>query len=117
MKTLIDRPHATNNRNLDKMVAELSKYMTELEIDRVVEFMVTIDTSKFDINYSTGDAAVQLKILLGSERYEIIKSQWAQKNQHLIKDGAVKFIHIESGRIFDGLHPEDNPLEYKRILM
>jgi hypothetical protein len=99
------------------MVAELSPFMSELEIDRAVDLLNTMSSSQWDINLTTDDAAYQMKILLGSERYEIVKSRWAQKNQHLIKDGRTKFIHISTGNIFDGLDAEDNPAEYKRITM
>jgi hypothetical protein len=117
MKQWIDRPHLSKNRILDKMTAELSKYMSEFEIDRIVDFMYTIDNSKFDINYTVDDAASQLRIILGSERYEEIKAQWALKNQQLITSGVSKWIRLSDGTIWDGLDPHDRIEDYKMVLM
>ena len=99
------------------MVAELSPHLSEFEIDRSVDLLNTMSSSKWDINLTTDDAAVQLKLLLGTERYEQVKAQWAIKNQQLIKDGRVKFVHLATGIVYDGLDPTDNPTDYKRILM
>jgi hypothetical protein len=115
MKTLIDRPDTTLIKNFDKMVAELSKYMNEWEIDRCVDFMDSISDSRWDINPSVEESASQLKIILGSERYQQIKLEWAKDNQHLINDGRTKFIHKQTGIAYDGLDPEDNPDDYQAI--
>jgi hypothetical protein len=119
MRTLIDRPHTINNRALDQMVAELSPHMNEFEMDRVVEFMWTIDTSKYDINYTVDDAASQLKIILGSERYEVIKSKWAVKNQHLLNkvETKTKYIHKQTNLVYDGLDETDDPNDYLKLEM
>lgn len=116
MKTLIDRPNTTLIKNFDKMVAELSKYMNEWEIDRCVDFMDSIADSRWDINPTVDESASQLKLILGSERYQIIKTLWAKDNQHLVNDGRTKFIHRQTGIIYDGLDPDDNPDHYQKII-
>lgn len=115
MKSLIDRPDTQRIKNFDMMVAQLSKYMSEYEIDRVVDFMDTIADSRWDVNPSVEDSATQLKLILGSDRYDQIKLEWSKKNQNLIQDGKVKFIHIATGQVFDGLDETDDPLDYSKI--
>lgn len=117
MKTWIDRGNTNNIRNFERMTAELTPYMTELEIDQVVSFMDTLSRSQYDINPSVDDSAGQLRIMLGAERYEQIKAQWAARNQHLIRDGRTKWVRISDGSVWDGLDPEDHPGDYRRITM
>ena len=47
---------------MNKMVTELSIYMSETELDRCMDFMFTIETSKFDINPTVSDCKTQLKL-------------------------------------------------------
>ena len=117
LRTLIDRHDTTKIKALDRMVAELSSHMNEVEIDRAVDLLNTLSSSKWDVNLSVNDAASQLKILLGSERYEEIKAKWAIKNQKLITDGRTKYIHRESGLVYDGLDETDNPDHYMEVKM
>lgn len=117
MRTLIDRADTSKIKHLDRMIAELSKYMNEFEIDQSVELLSTLSTSKWDVNLSPTDAAVQLKMMLGSHRYEYIKAMWAKDNSHLINNGRTKYIHKETKVIYDGLDPEDNPLDYDKVTM
>jgi hypothetical protein len=117
MKTLIDRVDTTNVRTLDHMIAELSPHMNYLEIDRAVDLLNTLATSKFDVNLTVDDASSQLKLLFGSERYEQIKYHWSVKNQHLIPNGKKKYYRISDGTIWDGLDPEDDPSDYNVIYM
>jgi len=116
MQQLIDRP-SISIPNFDRMVTELSPHMSEWEIDRIVEFMQTISASKLEVNWTVEDSAAQLRIILGSERYEQVKAQWSLKNQHLIQQGQTKWIHLASGRVYDGLDAEDDPSDYTRIAM
>lgn len=115
MKTLIDRPDTQRIRTFDRMVAELSPYLTELEVDKIVDFMNTIADSKWDVNPSVEDSATQLRLILGSDRYLQVKQQWSAKNQHLIPEGRTKYLRISDGTWWDGLDPEDNPADYKEI--
>ena len=117
MKSLIDRPYNPNIKNFDLMVAQLSKYLNPYEIDLLVDFMDTIANSKWDINPTTSDCASQFRMILGSERYEQVVAKWSLANQPLIKEGRTKYIHKESGRVYDGLDETDNPHDYMEVTM
>jgi hypothetical protein len=117
MKQLIDKPNNQNIRVFDRMVAELSRWMTDEEIDKCVGFLDQIAGSQWDINPTLDDSKTQLKIILGGDRYEEIKAQWSIKNQHLIKDGKTKYIHKTTKKVYDGLDPHDDPLDYTMIKM
>ena len=116
MQTLIDRPNTNQIKNLDRMVMELSPFMTEFEIDSIVEFMTKIKDSKYDINPSIEDSKTQLKLILGSDRYEEIVMSWKMKNQKLLTSfGTLKYKEKSTGLIFDGLDPADKPDDYEKI--
>ena len=117
LQTLIDRPDTTKIRTFDRMVAELSPFMTELEVDRTVEFMNTITDSQWDINPSVEDSATQLRIILGSERYFQLKQEWSRRNQRLVPEGRTRYRRRSDGTWWDGLDPEDNPDDYERIVV
>jgi hypothetical protein len=117
LKQLIDKPDTTDIRPLDRIVCELSKYMTPLEIDACVDYMDLTHDSKFDVNLTVGDAAEQMKLILGRERYEYIKMLWSKNNSHLINGGRTKYVHKSTGAIYDGLDPDDNPLDYDAVTM
>jgi L-arabinose isomerase len=91
--------------------------MTEWEIDQLVEFMDKISDSRWDVNPSVEDCASQLRLILGSDRYEEIKAKWATKNQHLVKEGVTKYIHVVTGKLYDGLDSKDKPEDYKKVVM
>lgn len=84
MKTVLDRPRTKQNKILDKMVLELSIYMHPIELDKLIDFMWTLETSEHDINMTVDDCVTQLKIILGSERYQVIVDKWKQNNQKLL---------------------------------
>jgi hypothetical protein len=116
MKILSDRKDTTYIKNLDRMVLELGKYMTPTEIDIAVDLINTLSDSKYDINLTEDDAASQLKILLGSERYHQLKTLWSKDNQHLLKDvGVKKFLRKVDNKLFDGLDESDNPEDYMEV--
>jgi hypothetical protein len=117
MKQWIDRPNTTKIKNFELMCAELSQFLNEFEMDQLIEFMEKISDSKWDINPSPEDCAGQIRLIIGAERYEIVKSKWALKNQHLIKEGRVKYIRLIDGAVFDGLDPEDHPNDYTKVYM
>jgi hypothetical protein len=117
-KTLLDRPNTTKIAHFDRMVAELSKWMTELEIDTVVNFMDTIQHSQWDINPTVEDSATQLKLLIGNDRYQQIKHQWSLSNQTLLKSiGAIKYRDRRTGEMYDGLDSQDKPEDYEIIYL
>ena len=98
---------------MNKMVTELSLYMTETEVDRCMDFMYQIEDSKFDINPTVSDCKTQLKLILGSDRYDQIVEQWKNNNQKLLSVfGTLKYKNKKDSNdktLYDGLDPEDDP--------
>jgi hypothetical protein len=111
-----------DNKKIDimnKMVTELSIYMNETELDRCMDFMYQIEDSKFDINPTVSDCKSQLKLILGSDRYDEVVSQWKQNNQKILSVfGTLKFkskIDPLDKTLYDGLDPTDNPEDWEKI--
>jgi len=104
---------------MNKMVTELSLYMTPTELDQCMDFMYQIEDSKFDINPTVSDCKTQLRLILGSDRYEEIVSQWKQNNQKLLSVfGTLKFKNKKDPldkTLYDGLDPEDNSDDWEKI--
>jgi len=116
MRQLIDRPDTSKIKNFDRLVVELSKYMTILELDSCLEFMETVSRSKYDINPTVDDSVTQLKMILGTERYLYLKGEWNKNNQHLLKNvGQKKFLHKPTGTFWDGLDATDDPTDYEEM--
>jgi hypothetical protein len=111
-----------DNKKIDimnKMVTELSIYMTDIELDKCMDFMYTIESSKFDVNPTVSDCKTQLKLILGSDRYEEIVEQWKKNNQKLLSVfGTLKYKNKKDTTdktLYDGLDPEDNPEDWEKI--
>jgi len=104
---------------MNKMVTELSLYMHESELDRCLDFMYQIEDSKFDINPTVSDCKTQLKLILGSDRYDEIVNQWKQNNQKLLSVfGTLKYKNKKDTTdktLYDGLDPEDDPKDWEKI--
>ena len=104
---------------MNKMVTELSLYMTDMETDRCLDFMFTIESSKFDVNPTVSDCKTQLKLILGSDRYDEIVEQWKQNNQKILSVfGTLKFknkLDTTDKTLYDGLDPTDNPEDWEKI--
>lgn len=116
-KLLVDKPDFTHNiRVFDKMCTELSPYMTEIEIDQVVNFMLTIQHSKWDINPTVEDSKTQLQLILGSDRFKEICRQWNSKNQKWLSVfGMRKYKCKQTGQYYDGLDDTDDPDQYEIV--
>ena len=116
LKGLIDRPmNVSHIGNLNKMVTELSPYMTDIEIDKCVEHMFILEHSVNDSNPSVEDCKTQLQLMLGSDRFLEICKAWNAKNQKwLTVFGKLKYKKISDGSYWDGLDPEDNPDDYEK---
>lgn len=115
MRQLIDRPSTSHCKSLDRMILEFSKYLSELEMDICLEFLEKIKDSKYDVNWSEEDAATQMKIMLGNDRYVELKRLWGKDNQHLLKNlGNRKYLG-KDGVYYDGLDPTDNPQDYVEV--
>jgi len=114
MKRLIDRPHTSHIKNFDRVTLELSPYMTDAEIDVCVNFMDTLQDTKFDINPSVTESITQLKIMLGGDRVDELIMKWKEKNQKLLTVfGTRKYRHKADKTIWDGLDEWDNPNDYE----
>jgi hypothetical protein len=114
---LIDKPFYVGHiKNFDKMTTELSKYMTEHEIDQCISFMHTLKDTKYDINPSPEDCKTQLQIMFGRDRFLELTQKWGQENQQFLSVfGTMKFKEITTGNYYDGLDPEDNPEDYIKV--
>jgi hypothetical protein len=97
------------------MIVEFSKYMGPIELDVCLEFLEKISDSKIEANWTQEDAASQMKIMLGEERYVQLKHDWSKNNQHLLKNLGQKKYLGKDGVYYDGLDPEDNPQEFQEI--
>jgi hypothetical protein len=119
MKGLIDRPNTNRIPNFNHMTVELSKYMTEIEIDSCIGFMETIKDSKWDINPSVEDCKTQLDIMFGKERMKELIVQWSKDNQKLAtvfgKLRYISKIDKSDKTLYDGLDPTDNPDDWEKI--
>ena len=116
MLTLIDRPTTTTFRALDSMVAELSAHLTEIEIDLLVDSMGKLSTSKYDVNFSVQDAKNWIVDTIGRERYERAVLKWSAVNQKtLTAFGKMKYKCVKTNELYDGLDPEDNPVDFEKI--
>ena len=118
-KGLIDRPNTNHIKNFDHMIVELSKYMTEIEIDSCIGFMETIEDSKWDVNPSVEDCKTQLQIMFGKDRVKELIVQWSRDNQKLTSVfGKLRYISKKDPSdktLYDGLDPTDNPEDYEKI--
>jgi hypothetical protein len=104
---------------MNKMVTELSLYMTDMELDRCMDFMYEIENSKFDINPTVSDCKTQLKLILGSDRYDEVVEQWKNNNQKLLSVfGTLKYknkLDTSDKTLYDGLDPEDDPKDWEKV--
>jgi len=116
-KGIIDKPFYVGHiKNFDKMVTELSPFMTEIEIDQCIGFMHTLKDTKHDINPSPEDCKTQLQIMLGSDRFLELTKQWGMKNQKFLSVfGTLKYKEKKSGKFYDGLDEGDNSDDYEKV--
>lgn len=118
LKQLVDRPWMKQEayKILNKMVTELSLYMNPIELDKCMDFLWTCEQGEFDTNLSVGDCETQLKLILGSERYEMIRYAWCENNQKLLTMyGTLKYKSKMTGELYDGLDDDDDPKDYEKI--
>lgn len=119
LKGLIDRPFTNNIKNFDRMVVELGKYMNEMEMDKCIEFMMTVSDSKWDVNPSIEDCKSQLKLILTTDRYEEIVNKWKQDNQKILSSfGTLKYKNkrdTSDKTLYDGLDDTDNPDDWEKV--
>ena len=116
-KQLIDKPmYVGHIQNFDKIVTELSPFMTEIEIDQCIMFMHTLTDTKNDINPSPEDCKTQLQIMFGRDRFLEMTQQWGKKNQKFLSVfGSLKFKEKATGKFYDGLDETDNVEDYEKV--
>jgi hypothetical protein len=116
-KGIIDKPFYVGHiKNFDKMVTELSPFMTEIEIDQCISFMFTLQDTKNDINPSPEDCKTQLQIMFGRDRFLELTQQWGKKNQKFLSVfGALKYKDKRDGKFYDGLDETDNVDDYEKV--
>ena len=118
LKGIIDRPWMKQevHKIMNRMVTELSLYMHPIELDKCMDFMWSLESGEFDTNMSVGDCETQLKLILGSERYEMMREEWGQNNQKLMSVyGTLKYKCKKDGSVYDGLVPEDLETDYEKV--
>jgi len=120
MRQLIDKPDYVGHiKNFDKMVTELSPFMTEIEIDACIGFMHILKDTKNDINPSPSDCKTQLEIMLGKDRLLELTQAWGKKNQKFLSVfGELKYRNIKDPTdktLYDGLDDTDNPDDYEKV--
>lgn len=115
---ITDRPWRNQevHKIMNRMVTELSLYMNPIELDKCMDFMWTLEQGEFDTNMSVGDCEMQLKIILGSERYEMIREKWKENNSKLMSVyGTLKYKCKKTSKVYDGLDPEDDEKDYEKV--
>ena len=118
LKGIVDRPWAKQevHKIMNRMVTELSLYMHPIELDKCMDFMWVLEQGEFDTNMSVGDCEVQLKLILGSERYEMIREKWKEDNTKLMSVyGTLKYKCKKTSVVYDGLDPEDDEKDYEKV--
>ena len=118
LKGIVDRPWAKQevHKIMNRMVTELSLYMHPIELDKCMDFMWVLEQGEFDTNMSVGDCEVQLKLILGSERYEMIREKWKEDNTKLMSVyGTLKYKCKKTSVVYDGLDPEDKESDYEKV--
>lgn len=106
-------------KHLDRIIVELSPFMTEMEIDQALELSMLMNSSKFDTNLSIDDCIAQMRLMLGKDRYDDLVMQWTEKNQPLVKEvsNKKKYRHKATKMLYDGLDDYDNPDDYEVIYL
>ena len=118
LKQIIDRPWRNQEayKIMDRIVTEFSLYLHPVEVDKCLDFLWTCEQGEFDQNLSVGDCEWQPKIILGSERYEMVREQWNADNQKLLSVfGTLKYKCKKTKKVYDGLDPEDKETDYEKI--
>jgi len=118
LKGITDRPWRNQEvyKIMDTMITELSLYMNSIELDKCMDFLWLCEKNEFDTNMSVGDCEVQLKLILGSERYDMMREKWKEDNRKLMSVyGTLKYKCKKTSVVYDGLDPEDDEKDYEKV--
>ena len=82
----LNRSSAFSNKFdlLDKMLNQLTPYLTFEEVDKLLVDMEIRTKSKIEGNWTMGDCIDFCKQSLGSDRYDILRNLWIMDNQGMI---------------------------------
>lgn len=117
MKTITDMPlYTSHQRPLERMITELSPFMTPDEVDKTVDVLHLLENSTVDNNPSPTDCKTRLELLLGRDRFNELCKQWGEKNQKFLSVfGQLKYRHKATGKLYDGLDETDSPDDYEKV--
>lgn len=111
--------HTLGFKQFEKMYNELCLYLNETEQNKCLDFMITIENSKYDINPTVDDCKTQMCLILGTDRYNEVVSKWKQDNQKTLSIyGRLKYKNkkdVTDTTLYDGLDPEDDPNDYEKV--
>jgi hypothetical protein len=108
--------HTLGFKQFEKMYTELSPYLVEAEQNKCLDYMITIENSKYDINPTIDDCKTQMRLILGTDRYDEIVQKWKVDNQKVLSIyGRLKYRYRKDGTMWDGLDPEDDPTDYEKV--
>lgn len=103
-----------NFEHFNKIFKELGPHLHDHEVNRILEFLYTIETSKYDINPTVTDAQDQIKLIIGSDRYEQAVIEWSKYNQTQLKEiGTKKYRELATNKIWDKLDETDDPNDFE----
>ena len=116
LKTFIDRKDTSRIQLLDKIIAELSPFLSPFALDILITHMNLISGSKYDVNPSVTDCVELIKELIGIEVYTDAKMQWTLANQKAVTPfGTKKYRDKKTHILYDGLDPEDIESDFEII--
>jgi len=111
--------HTLGFKQFEKMYTELCPYLHEFEQNKCLDFMITIEGSKYDVNPSIEDCKTQMRLILGGDRYLEVVENWKRDNQKILSAfGTLKYknkMDSTDKTLYDGLDPEDNPEHYEKV--
>jgi len=108
--------HTLGFKQFEKMYNELSPYLNEIEQNKCLDFMITIENSKYDVNPTIEDCKSQMRLILGSDRYLEVVEYWKRDNQKVLSMwGTLKYRYKVDGSMWDGLDPEDDVTQYEKV--
>lgn len=116
LKTFIDRKDTSRIQLLDKIIAELSPFLSPFALDILITHMNLISGSKWDVNPSVTDCVELIKELIGIDVYTDAKMQWTLANQKAVTPfGIKKYRDKKTHILYDGLDPEDIESDFEII--
>lgn len=70
--------------NMDRILFNMSPFLTFEESDKIMDEMEKRAKSKFEGNWTTGDCLMFLRETLGNDRWNALEMMWEMSNQNAI---------------------------------